>query len=313
MFLSRLAAFRPEQVLSNQDLSRMVDTSDEWIFEHVGIRERRRAPADLPVHALGAAAARRALEGVDPASIDLVVCGLSVSEYQIPSTANLVAAEVGLADAAAFDLKAACSSFVFAAHALRGLFAAGQHRRALLVVPEMYTRAVDYTDRNTCVLWGDAAFACLVDAEQPAGLSLWVEDTRIGSRSKDWQAVQIPPGGFFLQAGTTVQGFAIRKMAAIAQEQLAAKSLQPADLAWFVGHQANAGILSRVCDRLGIAADRHLTNIEKFGNTGAAGAPSVLADNQEKFRDGDRILVATVGAGLSWGTALLCACREEKR
>jgi 3-oxoacyl-[acyl-carrier-protein] synthase III len=313
MFLSRLAAWRPEQVLSNLDLSKLVDTSDEWIFEHVGIRERRRAPPDMPVHQLGARAARAALEGVDAASIDLVVCALSVSDYQIPSTANLVAAEAGLPNAAAFDLRAACSSFVFGLHALRGMLATGQHRRALLVVPEAYTRVVDYTDRNTCVLWGDAAAACLVTAERPAGLSLEVEDTRIGSRSNDWAAVQIPVGGHFQQQGATVQGFAIRKMAAIAGEQLAARSLAPADVAFFVGHQANAGILSRVCERAGFSPAQSLTNLEKFGNTGAAGAPSVLADNQEKFRDGQRILVATVGAGLSWGTALFKTCREDAR
>ena len=310
MYLSRLAAWRPEEVLSNEDLSEMVDTSDEWIFDHVGIRERRQAPHGMPVHEMGANAAGRTLEGVDLASIDLVVCALSVSDWQIPSTANLVAAALGLSDAPAFDLRAACSSFVFGVHVLRGMLAAGQHKRALLVVPEGYTRTVDYTDRNTCVLWGDAAVACLVSAERPAGFSLEVQDTRVGSRSSDWAAVQIPPGGHFQQQGTTVQGFAIRKMAAIAQEALAARSLAPSDLAWFIGHQANAGILSRACERAGIAPAQNLTNLEKFGNTGAAGAPSVLADHQEKFRDGQRVLVATVGAGLSWGTALLRSWRQ---
>ncbi|MGZ6142376.1 MAG: 3-oxoacyl-ACP synthase, partial [Myxococcales bacterium] len=156
LFLSRFAAWRPDEVLSNADLARLVDTSDEWIFEHVGIRERRRAPKDMPVHELGAQAARLSLAGVDPGSIDLVICGLSVSDFQIPSTANLVAAAAGVGDAPAFDVRAACSSFLFSLHAVRGFLAGGLHRRALLVVPELYTRVVDYGDRNTCVLWGDA-------------------------------------------------------------------------------------------------------------------------------------------------------------
>lgn len=308
LFLSRLAVWRPDEVLRNADLARLVDTSDEWIFEHVGIRERRRAPADMPVHEMGARAARLALEGEDPAAIDLVVCGLSVSDYQIPATANLIAAECGAAGAAAFDVRAACSSFLFALHAARGLLASGMHRRALIVVPELYTRAVDYADRGTCVLWGDAAVACVASAERPPGLSLEVEDTRIGSRSADWRAIQIPARGVFQQQGATVQGFAIRKMSAIVEEQLAARQLSAVE--WFVGHQANAGILSRVCARLGMRPEQSFTNIERFGNTGAAGAPSALADNLDRLRHGDRVVVATVGAGLSWGTALLKAHRE---
>jgi 3-oxoacyl-[acyl-carrier-protein] synthase-3 len=304
VYLSRLSAWRPDEVLTNQDLAGMVDTSDEWIYEHVGIRERRRSPPDLKVHEQGASAARRSLEGfVEP--IDLVVCGLSISDYQIPSTANLIADALKLPEVAAFDVRAACSSFVFVLHTLRGLLAAGMHKRALLVIAEAYTHATDYTDRNTCVLWGDASFACIASAEKPSGLSFEVLDTRIGSRSSDWRTIEIPNDGFFKQRGAVVQAFAIRKMAAIVQQQLEGS---PVD--WFVGHQANAGILSRACARAGLRPEQNLTNIEEFGNTGAAGAPSVLADHQGRFADGSRIVVATVGAGLSWGTALLKTHRQ---
>lgn len=313
MYLSRLSVWRPDEVLGNEELARKVDTTDAWIVEHVGIRERRVSPREMPVHEMGARAARLALEGVDRASIDLVVCALSVSDYQIPSSANLVASECGLGDAPAFDLRAACSSFLFGLHALRGMIGAGLHRRALLVVPEAYTHAVDYSDRNTCILWGDAAVACVVSAERPPGLSFLVEDTRVGSRSQDWRAIQIRNGGFFEQQGAVVQAFAIRKMSSIVQEQLAAASLSKEDLQWFVGHQANAGILSRVAARIGLRPEQSLTNLERFGNTGAAGAPSVLADQLDRFRDQDRIAVATVGAGLSWATALLRTQREEEQ
>jgi 3-oxoacyl-[acyl-carrier-protein] synthase III len=299
-----MSAWRPEEVLSNQDLARMVDTSDEWIFDHVGIRERRRSPKDLPVHEQGARAARQAIDGLDPKSIDLVVAAFSISDYHIPATANLIAAEIGLGEVPAFDMRAACSSFAFALHALRGLIGSGMHQRALLIVPEAYTHATDYNDRNTCVLWGDASFACIVSREKPPGLSLEILDTHVGSKSTDWKLIQITNGGFFQQQGPAVQRFAIRKMAAIIAEQMKG---EPVD--WFVGHQANASILARACERAGLSPEQNLTNIERFGNTGAAGAPTVLADNTERFQEGHRIVVATVGAGLSWGTALLRAHR----
>jgi 3-oxoacyl-[acyl-carrier-protein] synthase-3 len=311
VYLSRLAVWYPDEVLSNEDLGRMVDTTDEWIVEHVGIRERRRSPRDMPVHVMGARAAEAALAGIDRVRVALVVCGLSIADYHIPATANLVAAEVGCGGAAAFDVKAACSSFVFTLHVLRGLFAAGERGPALLVIPEAYTHATDYTDRSTCILWGDAAFACLVTAERPEGPSLEVADTYIGSRSKDWAAVQIPAGGFFRQEGAVVQAFAVRKMTEVVQTVLSRAGLAPADLGYVIGHQANLGILTRVASRLGIDPARNLTNIERFGNCGAAGAPAVLAQNAARFVDGERIVVATVGAGLSWGGALLVARKAE--
>jgi 3-oxoacyl-[acyl-carrier-protein] synthase-3 len=312
VFLSRLATWHPEEVLSNEDLARMVDTSDEWIIEHVGIRERRRSPKDMPIHVLGARAAHAALEGVDPSTVDLVVCALSITDYHIPATANLVAAEVGCGDAAAFDLKAACSSFVFAVHVLRALLATGAHKRALLVVPEAYTHVTDYTDRSTCILWGDAAFACIASVEPPGGRSLVVEDTFIGSRSKDALAVQIPVGSTFRQEGPVVQAFAIRKMAEITQLVCQRKGLTPEEVPYVIGHQANLGILTRAARRAGFAPERNLTNIERFGNCGAAGAPSVLAQNFERFRQGERVVVSTVGSGLSWGGALLRVSDAEK-
>lgn len=306
MFLSRPSVWHPEEIVTNADLGRLVDTSDEWIVSRVGIRERRKAPKDMKVHVMGALAAKLALEG-QPA-VDTVVCGLSVSDYHLPSTANLIARELeGCADAAAFDVRAACSSFVFGLHALRGLFALGDTRRALLVVPEAYTHVTDYKDRSTCILWGDAAFACLVTADAPAGLSFEVEDTFVGSRSQDALLVQAEIGGSFKQQGNAVHAFAIRKMTSVVETSLERRKLTVADLSWFIGHQANLAILERAAERLGIPPSKHLSNIEKFGNTGAAGAPSVLAQNVERFSDGERIAVATVGSGLSWGGALLRA------
>jgi 3-oxoacyl-[acyl-carrier-protein] synthase III len=309
VFLSRLAAWYPDEVLANADLARTVDTTDEWIVEHVGIRERRRSPRDMPVHVMGARAAELALEGFgDRGAIDLVVCAHSISDYHIPATANLIAGEVGCGDAAAFDLKAACSSFIFGLHAIRGLFATGEHGTALLVVPEAYTHVTDYTDRATCILWGDGAFACVVSRDRPpveAGPALSVDDTFIGSRSKDALAVRIPAGGFFQQEGTVVQAFAIRKMADVIRTMFERGGIGPDEVSWLVGHQANLGILERAAARAGIAPAKNLTNIERYGNCGAAGAPGVLAQNARRFREGERVVVATVGSGLSWGGALM--------
>lgn len=316
MFLSRLAVWYPDEVLTNADLAAMVDTSDAWIVERVGIRERRRSPPELPVHRMGARAAEAALAGFDRERVDLVVAALSIADYHIPATANLVAAEVGCGEAAAFDVRAACSSFVFALHVLRALLQGGAHRCALLVIPEAYTHVTDYTDRASCVLWGDGAFACLVTPEpEPGGLCLRVRDTFVGSRSRDALAVQVPVGGTFTQQGAVVQAFAIRKMAEVVQAVMARAGLGPAGVDWLIGHQANLGILERAAARAGIAPQKNLTNIEWYGNTGAAGAPGVLAQQQGRLRPGQRIVVATVGSGLSWGGALLevtAGAREEE-
>lgn len=306
MFLSSLAVWYPDEVLTNADLAAMVDTSDAWIVDRVGIRERRRSSPDMPVHVLGARAAVQTLADHDPAAVDLVVCAPSISDYHIPATANLVGAAVGCGDAAAFDLRAGCSGFVFALHVLRGLIGSA-HQRALLVIPEAYTHATDYQDRSTCVLWGDAAFACLVTPQPPPGRSFQVLDTFIGSRSKDATAIEVPVGGWFRQKGGAVQTFAIRKMTEVVQTVLDRQGLAAADVGYLIGHQANLGILTRVAERTGFTSRQHLTNIELFGNCGAAGAPAVLAQNARGFQDGDRIVVATVGAGLSWGGAMLVA------
>ena len=305
MFLSRLSSVHPDEVLGNADLARMVDTTDEWIVEHVGIRERRRLRADEPVHGLGARAAREALAG-EP-EVEAVVCGLSIGDFHIPATANLIAAEAGCQGAAAFDIRAACSSFVFALHALRGMLAGGLLQRALLVVPEAYSRVMDYRDRSTCVLFGDGAFACLVTRDPPAGRSLRVLDTMIGSASAGARTIHAEVGGHFVQDGPVVQRFAIKKMAELVEVMTG----RHGKAEWLVGHQANLGILERVAARAGIAPDRNLTNIQRYGNCGAAGAPAVLAENMVRFTPGQRIALATVGAGLSWGGAFLQATGSD--
>ncbi len=310
MYLSSLSAVHPPGVLTNEDLARMVDTSGDWIVEHVGIRERRRMAAGDTVHELGARAARETLAGaLEP--VELVVCALSVADFHIPATANLVAAEAGCPDAAAFDVRAACSSFLFALHALRGMLAAGLYRNVLLVVPEAYTKITDYRDRNSCVLWGDAAFACLVTSDPPAGRSLHVLHTQVGSASSGARIIHAKVGGFFTQDGPAVQRFAIKKMAEVVNE-LAARGGKPE---WLIGHQANLGILERVAARTGIAPERNLVNIQKYGNCGAAGAPTVLAQSMARFAPGERVALATVGSGLSWGGALLetCVAKESNR
>jgi 3-oxoacyl-[acyl-carrier-protein] synthase III len=305
IYLSSLAAWHPEEVLTNEDLSAMVDTTDAWIVDRVGIRERRQAPSHMRVHQLGVRAAGLALAYTDAASLDLVLCAPSFADYHVPATANLIASETGCTAAAAFDIRVGCSAFVFALHTLRGLFATGGHRRALLVIPEALTHATDYSDRSTCILFGDAAFACIVTPDPPAGLSFRVADTLVGSRSRSWTAVQIPVGGTIAQDGPAVQAFAIKKMSEVVESLLCRNALTADRADYLVGHQANLGILTRVAERTGFTPPKHLTNIELFGNCGGASAPCVLAQNAHRFRHDERIVVATVGTGLSWGGALL--------
>lgn len=314
--------FHPETVIDNAFFESLdIGTSDEWILERVGIRERRTVlPLDYiretrnadprAAHEAsrytnaetGARAAAMALEraGVAPSDVGLVIAGGCSPQYLIPAEACLIAAELGI-DAPAIDVNSACSSFV--AH-LRFLDDMRPERRpelTLMVNVENTTRTVDYRDRTAAVLWGDGSAAAVVSHRTPGRAR--VEDTRFTSDPSGWGKVIIPAGGFFTQEGSAVQAFAIRKTAATARELL--EEVDDAERPWFVGHQANLLMLRSSAERAGVDLERHLHNVESFGNQGAAGAPAVLSQNWDRFGAGDLVAVVTVGSGLSWGGALI--------
>jgi 3-oxoacyl-[acyl-carrier-protein] synthase III len=316
-----LGHWHPETVIDNAFLESLgLETSDEWIMERVGVRTRRTVldldyirqtknedprrshEASSATNAqAGAAAARMALEraGLQPSDIGLVVAGGCSPQHTAPAEACLVAAELGI-EATAYDLSSACSSFAAQVHALAQVREDALPDYVLIVQPEMTTRTVDYRDRSTAVLWGDGASAAVLSPRHRGKLGVLA--TVLHSDPAGWDKVAIPSGGHFRQNGSAVQTFAIRKTLETWAELTPVFSRPDP---YFVGHQANFRMLSSVCERAGIAPERHLSNVEAFGNQGAAGAPAVLSQSWERLSAGDEIGLVVVGSGLTWGGVAL--------
>jgi 3-oxoacyl-[acyl-carrier-protein] synthase-3 len=318
LYLHGLGHFHPENVITNRFLEELdIGTSDEWILERVGIRARRTVlPLEYiretknrdPRAALeaspygnaksGAAAARAALEhaGLKTQDIGLVVSGSSAPDHVSPSEAAVIAAELGI-DAPAFDLNSACTSFGMQMYFLLRMKPEALAPFVLVVNPENLTRTVDYTDRNTAVLFGDGSSAAVLSAEIPAPVAVVACDAC--SKPASWDKVVIPRMGYFNQDGNAVQGFAIRKMTESLRALQSVFAVN-SNRFRFIGHQANLGMLETVCERAGIAAESHWHNVEDFGNTGCSGAPVVLSQRWEDLKPGDHVAMALVGAGLTW-------------
>ncbi len=317
LFILGMGHFHPETVIDNAFLESLaIETNDEWIVERTGIKTRRTVldldyirstknadprlsqGASCRTNAqTGAAAANLALAraGLKPADIGLVIAGGCSPQHSIPAEACQVAAELGIV-APCFDLASACSSFAAQINFLLNTKPETLPDHILVLNVENTTRTVDYADRSTAVLWGDGTAATIVSPRTTGRFG--VVHACLQSDPAGWNKVSIPSGGHFQQNGPAVQGFAIRKSG----ETLAA--LRPylgRDDFWFIGHQANRLMLQSVCDRAGIAAERHLYNVDQFGNCGAAGAPSVLSQNWDRFQSGQEIALVVVGSGLSWG------------
>jgi 3-oxoacyl-[acyl-carrier-protein] synthase-3 len=317
LFIHGLGHFHPENVISNAFLESLdIGTDDAWILERVGIRARRtvlpldyiratrnadpRAAAEAAVHDnadTGARAARLALQraGLGPEQIGLVLSGSCAPDCAIPAEAARIAAGLGIA-APAFDVASACSSFGAQLHLLASMRPEALPDFVLLVQPENTTRVVDYNDRANCVLWGDGTAAAVVSARVPARMA--VDQTSLASNPAGWDKVVIPRTGHFRQDGRAVQTFAIKTTRELVNG-IKARSARPERLA-FVGHQANLLMLEAVCRFSAIDPARHFHNVVDFGNTGAAGAPSILSMRWDDWQDGDEIAVAVVGSGLSW-------------
>jgi 3-oxoacyl-[acyl-carrier-protein] synthase-3 len=309
--------FYPENVLDNAFFESLdIGTNDQWILERVGIHTRHtvlsldyirttynadpRAAAEASLYSnaqTGARAATIALEraGLVPSDVGLVIAGGCSPQNSIPAEACQIAAELGI-EATAFDLNSACSSFAAGLHFLFSQRPETLPEYVLLVNPENTTRTVDYRDRSSAVLWGDGSTAAVVSTRVPSRLR--VKATTLHSDPSGWSKVLIPGGGHFAQNGSAVQAFAIRKSSETLVE-LRGHLENPQ--AYFIGHQANLTMLRSVCERQDVRPDRHLYNVDRFGNCGAAGAPGVLSQNWDLFIPGDEIALVVVGSGLTWG------------
>ena len=322
LYLHAVGHFHPENVVDNRFLEELdIGTSDEWILERVGIRRRRtvlpldyiRSTRNADVKAgqeaalysnveTGKRAAAMALDraGIKPKDVGMVVAGGCCPEMAIPSEACRIAAALDI-EAPAIDVNSACSSFAAQLHLLASM--RGLPPYVLVVNPENTTRAVDYADRASCVLWGDGTSAAVVSSEAPARAR--IVQTTLASSPAGWAHVTIPRFGHFAQDGGSVQRYAIRTTLACVEEMLPAaraRLAQTGGALHFMGHQANLLVLEAVARRAQLTADEHWFNVVDYGNTGAAGAPGVLSQHWDELGKGDVVLLAVVGSGLTWSS-----------
>ena len=311
----------PKGVLTNADLEQMVETSDEWITTRTGIKERHRAAADEYTSMFAVEASRKAIENarLDPSDIDLVICATVSPDQILPSTGCLIQAELGAHRAAAFDLAAACSGFLYGLTMANQMVRSGQSKYALVVGAELLSRFVDYKDRATCILFGDGAGAAVLgQAEGDRGILA----TRIYSDGRYAEQLYSPGGGtripptaetlaeglhFYKMKGNELFKVAVRSMADVSREVLEEAGYKPDDVRLFIPHQANQRITDAVADKLKVDGSIVYSNIAMHGNTSSASIPIALDECVERGRikEGDLVLLASFGGGVTWGGALI--------
>lgn len=321
-YIHALCGYVPDAVLTNDDLSAMVDTNDEWITTRTGIKRRHKLSAEQNASDLALEAARKTLarSGMDAERLTHIIAATCTPDSISPSVACLVGGKLGAGSVMAFDVSAACSGFLYGLSVCRGLLAAEPEAQILFVCTEALTRRVDWTDRSTCVLFGDGASACLVNAHS-AGAQAEVEDVICRSDGALHDLIVVGGGtscaytkgapvdeNFFIQMqGREVYKHAVRQMARICEEVLERNGLTVDDVALLVPHQANLRIIEAVVSRLHIADEHVFTNVAEYGNTSSASVPLALRDacEQGRLHAGDRVLMTAFGSGLTWGGGLL--------
>jgi 3-oxoacyl-[acyl-carrier-protein] synthase-3 len=312
--ITGLGCHVPERILSNDELATLVDTNDEWIVERTGIRERRIARDDEALTDIALPACRRALAmaGVEPSTIDLVIVATVTPDMAFPSASALLADELGMPDAAAYDLSAGCTGFVYAIAQAHAMLAAGLARRALVVGGDVLSKILDWHDRSTLVLFGDGAGAVVIDrvddggflgfelgADGGGGANLWLP----GSGSRRFE----DPDKFVKMNGREVFKFATRVMVSSAEAILDECGLSIEDVDVYVPHQANVRIIDHAVRKLGVPAGRTVVNVDRYGNTSSGSIPLALADAADdgRLESGKLVLLTGMGAGLTWGSALI--------
>ncbi|MGE0769435.1 MAG: beta-ketoacyl-ACP synthase III [Hyphomicrobiaceae bacterium] len=307
----------PKRILTNDDLSRMVDTSDEWITERTGIKQRHIAADGELTSDLGIAASKQALvrAGVDPIDIDLVVCATSTPDRTFPATAVRIQSELGVTKGAAFDVQAVCSGFVYALATADNFLKTGQFKRAIVVGAETFSRILDWNDRGTCVLFGDGAGAVVLEAQTLEGTrndrGILSSRLRSDGRFEDLLYVDGGPGstkttGHLRMNGREVFRHAVQKISGVIEETLVNTGYTIGEIDLYVPHQANRRILDGIGKKLGIAQDKIVFTLEKHGNTSAASIPLALnqAFEDHRLKEGSLVLMEAMGGGLTWGAVL---------
>jgi 3-oxoacyl-[acyl-carrier-protein] synthase-3 len=308
----------PEGVVTNDDLARTVDTSDEWIVQRTGIHERRIAAPGQLTSTLGVAAARAALAdaGVPPADIDLVIVATATPDQTFPATAVTVQAELGITGGAAFDLQAVCSGFVYGLATADAFLRTGQASRVLVIGAETFSRIIDWEDRTTCVLFADGAGAVVLEAGSGSGTNLdrgiLASKLRADGRHRDKLFVDGGPSttgtvGHLRMQGREVFKHAVAMITDVIEDVFAQTGFGPQDVDWFVPHQANRRIIDASARKLGIAEEKVVVTVDRHGNTSAASIPLALdvAHRDGRIKRGDLVLIEAMGGGFTWGATLI--------
>jgi len=318
--ITGVGAFLPEYRLTNEELSTMVDTSDEWIMQRIGIKERRiqkgkgKATSDM-----GVAAVKELLNKTNtPADeVDLLICATITPDMPFPATANIIAHKAGIHNAWSFDLNAACSGFIFALATGVQFIESGRYRKVVIVAAEMMSAITNYNDRTTCPLFGDAGTAVMLEPTiEEVGVFDYIHHVdglgrhhlhmKAGGSLRPASIETVQNGEHFVyQEGQTVFKHAVSGMADVAAQIMERHNLRPEEIAWVVPHQANMRIIDATARRMGLGADKVMVNIQKYGNTTSATIPLCLYDYEKQLKKGDNIILVAFGAGFTWGSVYL--------
>ena len=318
--ITAVGGYVPETKLTNFDLEKMVDTNDEWIRSRTGISERRilkepgKGSSDLAVPAIKEILRKKNL---DPKEIDCIICATVTPDMVFPATANIIADKIGATNAWGYDLSAACSGFLFALSTGAMYIESGRYKKVIVIGVDKMSAIVDYTDRATCIIFGDGAGAVLLEASQDG---LGIQDSILKSDGSGRNFLHMKAGGsvkpataetvaarehFAFQEGQTVFKFAVKSMADVSAELLERNNLTGNDIAWLVPHQANLRIIDATANRMGLDKEKVMINIQKYGNTTAATLPLCLWDWETQLKKSDKIVLAAFGGGFTWGATLL--------
>lgn len=316
--ITGVQGYLPETVVTNHDLAKIVDTSDEWILSRTGISERRilkeGASSDMAAAAVTALLAKK---GIDPLDIELVIVATVTADYPFPSTANVACDKAGLTNAWGYDINAACSGFLFALQTGAKFIESGTHKKVIVVGVDMMSSILDYEDRTTCVIFGDGCGAVLLE---PNTEGLGVQDAILRTDGSGRKYLIQPAGGsamppsirsveerlhFVKQEGKTVFKFAVTNMAEVSAEIMEKNNLKSEDVDWLVPHQANLRIIDATAERMGLPKEKVMINIQKYGNTTAGTLPLCLWDWESQLKKGDNIILSAFGGGFTWGAIYL--------
>ena len=318
--ITGVGGYVPEYILNNEELSTMMDTNDEWITTRVGIKERRILKGENLGTSFMAAKAIEDLfskTGTKPEEIDLVICGTTTPDHIYPSCASMAAERVGIKNALAFDLQAACSGFIVALSTATGFIESGRYKKVLVIGAEKMSAITDYTDRTTAPLFGDGAAVVLVE---PTNENYGVIDTMIFTDGVGYKHLHVKAGGsanpttfetlsnrehYTYQEGTNVYKYAVTNMSEVSANLMEKNHLTNEDIAWLIPHQANLRIIDAVVQRTGVDYSKVTINIERYGNTSAAAIPLCIWEWETKFKKGDNIILTAFGAGFTWGAIYL--------